>query len=203
MDSTVCRSIVELTAWLTSPSARSSSTDCASSAVRSLTCCSSRSAACCLLRQQLVAFQRVLAEDLDHSPHFGDLVAAGNVDRAVVVTAGNGEHAAAQTHESADEIAADIEPDDQDRADQAQGREQEQDARAQPLNREGSLGRRADVGLGLRYQAVDGRGEADGQIGIFGNQLFGLADQIELLAADGEYCIRSEGERANAVRPDR
>ena len=35
-----------------------------------------------LLGQQLVAFQRVLAEDLDHPPHFGDLVAAGNVDRA-------------------------------------------------------------------------------------------------------------------------
>ena len=52
---------------------------------------------------------------------------------------GNGEHAVAQTHEPADEIAADIEPDDQDRADQAQDREREQDARAQPLNRERSL----------------------------------------------------------------
>ena len=35
--STVSRSMVELTAWLTSPSARSSSTDWASSAVRCLT----------------------------------------------------------------------------------------------------------------------------------------------------------------------
>ena len=100
--------------------------------------------------------------------------------------------------EPADEIAADIEPDDQDRADQAQGREHEQDARAQPLNGERSSGRRADLGLGLRDQAVDGRGETDGQIGILGDQLFRIADQIELLAADGEYCIRAEGERANA-----
>ena len=139
----------------------------------------------CLLGEQLVAFQRVLAEDLDHPPHLGNLVAAGNLDRAVMAAAGNGEHAVAQTHEPADEIAADIEPDDQNRADQAQNREREEDARTQPLNRESSLGRRANIGLCLQYQAVDGRSEADGQIGIFGDQLFGLADQIELLAADG------------------
>ena len=150
------------------------------------------------LRQQLVALQRVLAEDLDHPPHLRDLVAAGNVDRAVMAAAGDGEHAAAQMRQPADEVAADIEPDDQDRADQAQGREHQQDARAQPLNRERSLGRRADLGLGLRYQAVDGRGEAHGQIGILGDQLFRIADQIELLAAHGEDRIRSEGERANA-----
>ena len=48
--------------------------------------------------------------------------------------------------------------------------------------------------------SVDGRGEAGGQIGILGNQLLGIADQIELLGADGEYRIRSERECAHAVQ---
>ena len=42
VDSTVWRSSVELTAWLTSPSACSSSTDCASSRVRACTSSNSR-----------------------------------------------------------------------------------------------------------------------------------------------------------------
>ena len=47
---------------------------------------------------------------------------------------------------------------------------------------------------------LGGGGEAYRQIGIFRNQLFSTADQIEFLATDGEYCIRSDGERANAFQ---
>jgi hypothetical protein len=165
--------------------------------VRSWTCFSSRSDLC-LFSQQLVAFQRVLAEDLDYAPHFRDLVAAGNINWTVVSATGNSEHAAAETHEAADEIAADIEPDNQDRADQAQGRKGEQDARAQLLNGECVAGRRPDVSLGLQNQAIYLCSEADGQSSIFGNQFLGLADQIEFLSSDGEYRIRSDRQRANA-----
>jgi hypothetical protein len=101
-----------------------------------------------------------------------------------MAAAGNGEHAAAQTHESSDKIAPYIEPDDQNRADQAQNREQEEEARTQLLNSESSLGRRVNIGLCFQYQAVDGRSEADRQVGIFGYQLSRLANQIELLATD-------------------
>ena len=51
-----------------------------------------------LVDKQVVAFQRVLAKYLDHSPHFGDLVTPGHVDGAVVTATGNGKHAVAQTH---------------------------------------------------------------------------------------------------------
>src|SRR6266545_499567 len=110
---TVSRLTVEFTAWLTSPRARSSSTDCANSAVRSFTCCSSRSAACALSPSNSSRSNVFLAEDFGYAPHFRDLIAAGNVDRSVVAAARNGQHAAAQTREPADEIAADIEPYDQ------------------------------------------------------------------------------------------
>ena len=152
------------------------------------------------LGQQLVALQRVLAEDLDHPSHLGDLVAAGNIDRAVVGAGGNGKHAVAQPHQPAQEIAADVEPDDQDRTDQAQGRERQQDACAQPLNRERAFDRRVHFGLRLPHQLIDRRCETGGQIGVRGDQLLGVCDQIELLGAHGQDRIRPESECAHAVK---
>ena len=56
-------------------------------------------------------------------------------------------------------------------------------SRAQALDRKRAARGRADIVLGFRYETVHGRGQTDGQIAIFGNQLFSLADQIELLTA--------------------
>ena len=66
----------------------------------------------CLFREQLIAFQSVLTENLNYPSHFRDFVAAHDVDWSVAAAGGDGEHAAAQTHQPPDEIAADIEPDD-------------------------------------------------------------------------------------------
>ncbi|HKF08739.1 MAG TPA: hypothetical protein VKB89_08465 [Xanthobacteraceae bacterium] len=109
----------------------------------------------------------------------------------------DGQHPIAQTHQPADDIAANVQPHDQNRPDQTQDRERQQDACTEPLNRERSSGRGIDFSRGLRHQAIDGPGEAHGQIGVFRNQLFSIADQIELLAAQHEYGIGSNREGAN------
>src|SRR5262249_60490852 len=52
-----------------------------------------------------------------------------------------------------------------------------------------------DVPFGLKHQAVNGRGETHGQIGILGNQLFRLTDEIEFLLAQAQDGICSKRQR--------
>ncbi len=78
-------------------------------------------------------------------------------------------------------------------------RQGQQHARAEPLHRKGVGGRGCHVGFRFGHQAVDGGGEPDGQVGILGDELLGLGDQVELLAADREHGVRPHGESAHAL----
>ena len=168
VDSTVCKSIVELTAWLTSPSARNSLTDWANSAVRSSTCFSSRVGRLCPLYQQLVAFQRVLAQDLDDSAHFRDLVAASGRYVCRKIALGNCQHAAAERGQSRDDAAPHIQPNDHDGAEQTERDGRDQDGRAEPLNRLRFFIGLRDVALGNRDQAIRRLGEISRERRVLG-----------------------------------
>ena len=91
--STVSRSSVELTAWLTSPSARSSSTERASSRVRARTSSNSRT-----FSIAITAWSAKVVDQLDllvgERPHGGSRSDANHANRGSFPQQGDAEHGA-------------------------------------------------------------------------------------------------------------
>src|SRR5207253_734741 len=106
------------------------------------------------LDQQFVTFESVLAQDLNDSPHFCDLVAAAGRQVCRKIALGNRQHAATERGEPRDDAAPHIEPDDQDGAEQTEYNSRYQDGGAELLNRLCIFVGLRDVVLGNRDQAI-------------------------------------------------
>jgi len=72
-----------------------------------------------LFGEQTVEFDGVVAEDLDGAAHRGDLVPARRCRHDIAAAAGDGDHRGAEPAQPADDVAPNIEPYDQDRAENA------------------------------------------------------------------------------------
>src|SRR5262249_12463341 len=88
----------------------------------------------CLLNQQLVTFEGVLAQELNDSPHFCDLVAAAGRQACSKIALSNRQHAASKRTQPRNDAAPPIEPDNQDGAEQTKCNSRYQDGGAELLN---------------------------------------------------------------------
>ena len=129
------------------------------------------------LLEEPLEFDRVSAEDLDGLAHCCDLVRSLRENAGIELASSDGQHALAEPRQAAHDIAAHIQPDDEDRRQEAQRDGRDEDACAHALNRERIPGRIADVQLGCGGQIVDRRGKLRRQRGILLQTPLPLVDE--------------------------
>ena len=126
---------------------------------------------------------RGVPEEPERLGHAADFVAARGRQRRAKIAAGDCEHALAHPAQTGEKAAVDVEPDDQNRTQEAEKGGAEDNSGAVALDDRGLETGRGDLAVRRGDQAIDGGGETARQLIVLGQKLLALRQDCELVLA--------------------
>ena len=130
----------------------------------------------------------VSRKSLQRLGHAADFVAARGRQRRTKIAAGDGEHALAHPRQTGEKAAVDIEPDNQNRTQEAEKGGAEDNSGSVALDDRGFETGRGDLAVCRGDQAIDGSGETARQPIVLGQKLLALRQDCKLVLAAPSGC---------------